>query len=168
MYLDSLVSIQSQSATRESHRQIHCEQLALFQKHFVIPHCIQFHDFLTWIVNCVFLPLVFPRRLMGSSLLNTSSNFSFFFSTPPPAYHTGAKLGTQAQALLVARRKPSTAQQCFTSSQQQSLWPHTALYPECPRAQLMQPFLNNGALGRSPTRTKNNSLHPAKHHPFSI
>ena len=110
----------------------------------------------------------FPRRLLGSSLLNILSNFSFLFFTPPPAYHAGAKLGTQAQALPVARRKPSTAQQCFASSQQRSLWPHTAPYPERPRAQLMQPFLNNGALGRTPTRTKNNSLHLAKHHPFRI
>ena len=115
-----------------------------------------------------FLPLVFPRRLLGSSLLNTLSNFSFLFFTPPPAYHAGAKLGAQAQALPVARRKPSTAQQCFASSQQRSLWPHTAPYPERPRAKLMQPFLNNGALGRSPTRTKNNPPHPAKHHPFRI
>ena len=114
-----------------------------------------------------FLPLVFPRRLLGSSLLNTLSNFLFSL-TPPPAYHAGAKLGAQAQALPVARRKPSTAQQCFASSQQRSLWPHTAPYPERPRAQLMQPFLNNGALGRSPTRTKNNPLHPAKHHSFRI
>ena len=44
----------------------------------------------------------------------------------------------------------------------------TAPYPERPRAQLMQPFLNNRVLGRSPTRTKNNPPHPAKHHPFRI
>ena len=124
--------------------------------------------FLIWVFQRYFFPLCFPRRLLGSSLLNALFNFSFHFFTPPPAYHAGAKLGAQAQALPVARRKPSTAQQCFASSQQRSLWPHTAPYPKPPRAQLMQPFLNNGALGRSPTRTKNNPPHPAKHHPFRI
>ena len=83
------------------------------------------------------------------------------------SFHAGAKLSMQAQALPIARRKISTAQQCFASSQQRSLWPHTAPYPECPCVQLMQPFPNNGALTHSPTRTKNNSLHSVKH-PFRI
>ena len=118
--------------------------------------------FLIWVFQRYFSPLgFFPGGCWAAA-------FSFLFFTPPPAYHAGAKLGAQAQALPVARRKRSTAQQCFASSQQRSLWPHTAPYQERPRVQLMQPFLNNGALGRSLTRTKNNPLHPAKHQPFHI
>ena len=122
------------------------------------------------VVQSYYIP---PMSMTLSQVLTlrrtlTLSIFLFLFFTPPPAYHAGAKLGAQAQALPVARRKPSTAQQCFASSQQRSLWPHTAPYPEHPRAQPMQPFLNNGALGRSPTCTKNNPPHPAKHHPFRI
>ena len=129
--------------------------------------------FLIWVFQRYFFPLGFftsgfSQEAVGQQPPKYFIHFSFLFFTPPPAYHAGPKLGTQAQALPVARRKPSTAQQCFASSQQRSLWPHAAPYPERPRAQLMQPFLNNGALGRSPTRTKNNPPHPAKHHPFRI
>ena len=129
--------------------------------------------FLIWVFQRYFFPLGFftsgfSQEAVGQQPPKYFIHFSFLFFTPPPAYHAGAKLGAQAQALPVARRKPSTAQQCFASSQQRSLWPHTAPYPERPRAQLMQPFLNNGVLGRSPTRTKNNPPHPAKHHPFRI
>ena len=101
----------------------------------------------------ILFPTGFFCRLLGSSLLNTLSNFLFFVSPPPPAYHTSTKLGAQAQALPVARRKPSTSQQCFGSSKQRSLWPHTVTYRKHPQAQLMQPFPNNRALGRSLTTT---------------
>ena len=97
---------------------------------------------------------------MGSSLLNALSNYSFLFFTPPPAYHAGAKLGAQAQALPVARRKPSTAQQMLHSfPATESLASHRpvprtsacATHAAFPRQQSLRPLTNTYQKQLSPS-----------------